>query len=572
MRKRTLIKIYQLLPQAYRRKGLWVIILMMLNAFLDFFSIASFIPLIFLVVKPDFITNNKITSVIYDIFGFTSPTSFIVVLTTGILLFMLVKNLINSWIANVRIKFAFEISHHLSGRVIADYMRMPFSQFSQTDFTGELNRIVNHPLSYANNIIVPITTLICELCIIALFLTGMAYYDFRILLLLGGVLLSAIAIYQARKNRLKKIGQSLKANYRATLKSALQVVEALPEIKTYGKESFFHKKFQGTALQLTLMSIKDKSLQASTIRLTEIIIGALICLIIIYTVSVHDDYRQTLLLLGVYIGASFRMIPSANRILNASQQLRMNSHLLDELEGSQVFNPILPDTSPALTFDIAITFKNLSFKYPGGPVAFNNISFVIRKGEKVAITGNSGEGKTTLLLVMLRLLNESEGQILVDDKLLIDVNGWRKILGYVPQDPYIVDGTLFENIAFGIPATLIDISRILQIVDDLNMGDLVRQLPEGLDSRIGERGARLSGGQKQRVAIARALYADADILLFDEATNQVHGPVVLEIMELLDHLAGKKKTIIMVTHKVQTNFFDTVYHLEKGRLKEAVLR
>jgi len=571
MTLKTLSKIYHLLPQAYRRKGLWVIIMMVVNAFLDFFSVASFLPLIILIVKPDFIANNKVISEGYDLFGFTSPTSFIVVLTAGVFLFMLVKNLVNSWIASVKIKFAFEIAHHLSSRVIDDYMKMPYSKFSQTDFTGELNRMVNHPLSFANSIIVPITVLICEILIITLFLIWMGYYDLKMLLLLGGVLFPVIMIYQFRKNNLKQIGESLKVNYRAALKSALQVVEALPEIKTYGKESFFRQKFQRVNRDLTLMSIRDKSLQAASSRMTEIVVAMLICLIIIYTVSVREDYKQTLFILAVYIGASFRMIPSANRVLYALQQLRMNIHLLDELELSQDSGPVFPHTSFGLPFKRDITFRNVSFKYPEGPVALSNISLTIRKGEKVAITGNSGEGKTTFLLVLLRLLKETEGQVLVDDKPLMDVNGWRKILGYVPQDPYIVDGTLCENIAFGIPATQIDRSKIRQIVDDLDMEDLVRQLPNGIDSRIGERGAKLSGGQKQRLAIARALYADADILLFDEATNQVHGSLESEIMELLDHIAGRKKTIIMITHKAQTHFFDTVYHLEKGRLKEAVM-
>lgn len=185
--------------------------------------------------------------------------------------------------------------------------------------------------------------------------------------------------------------------------------------------------------------------------------------------------------------------------------------------------------------------------------------------------GNSGEGKTTLLLVLLRFLKETEGRILVDGKLLVDENGWRKILGYVPQDPYIIDGTICENVAFGVTPDEIDRSKVLQIMGDLDMNDLVRQLPNGIDTRIGERGAKLSGGQKQRLAIARVLYADADILLFDEATNQVHCSLESEVMEHVADIAGKKRTIVMVTHKVQTNFFDTVYHLEKGNLKEAEL-
>ena len=484
---------------------------------------------------------------------------------------MLVKNLINSWIVNPKIKFAFDLSHHLSSRVIADYLKMPYSKFSQVDFTGELNRIVNHPLSFANSIIVPITVLICEILIITLFLIWMAYYDLRMLLLLGGVLLPVIIIYQFGKKNLKQIGESLKLHYRATMKSALQIVEAFAEIKTYGKESFFHQKFQSVNRDLTLVSRKDKSLQAASSRMIEIVVAMLICLIIIYTVSVREDYQQTLLLLAVYIGASFRMIPSANRVLYALQQLRMNVHLLDELKVSQDSGSIFTQTSPGLTFNHEIKFRNVSFKYPQGPVALSNISLTIRKGEKIAITGNSGEGKTTFLLVLLRLLRETEGQVLVDDDPLTDVNGWRKISAYVPQDPYIMDGTLCENIAFGISPSEIDRSQILQIIDRLALNDLVRQLPKGIDSRIGERGAKLSGGQKQRIAVARALYANAEIIILDEATNQMHASLEWEIMDLLDKIASEKKTIIIVTHNVRTYFFDTVYHLEKGRLKEVVM-
>ena len=548
-----------------------MIALMVVNAFLDFFGVASFLPLILLIIKPDFISNSEVTSQVYEFLGFTSATSFIVVVTAGVFLFMLVKNLINSWIAALKIKFAFDLSHYLSSRVIADYLKMPYSKFSHVDFTGELNRMVNHPLSFANGIILPITVLICEILIITLFVVCIGYYDLRMLSLIGGVLLPVLIIYQFGKKNLKKIGESLKLHYRATMKSALQIVEAFTEIKTYGKESFFHQKFLNVNRDLTLMSKRDKSLQAASSRMIEMGVAMLICLIIIYTVSVREDYQQTLLLLAVYIGASFRLIPSANRVLYALQQLRMNVHLLDELELSKDSRAAINYASPPLTFNRDIKFRNVSFKYPEGPVALSNISLTIRKGEKIAITGNSGEGKTTFLLVLLRMLQEMEGQVLVDDDPLTDVNGWRKISAYVPQDPYILDGTLCENIAFGISPPEIDRSQILQIIEGLGLNDLVRQLPKGIDSRIGERGAKLSGGQKQRIAVARALYANAEIIILDEATNQMHATLELEIMDLLDKIAIVKKTIIIVTHKVRTDFFDTVYHLENGRLKEVVM-
>jgi ABC-type multidrug transport system fused ATPase/permease subunit len=537
---------------------------MIVNAVLDFFSVAAFLPLIILIVKPDFIENYEVTSNAYELFSFASPKQFIVVLTAGVFLLLLIKILINSLITKVRIKFAFDIAHHLSSRIIEGYIRMPFSKFPQTDFTRTLNQIINHPLSFANSILIPVTTLICEILIVFFFLAWMALYDFKMLFLLCVILFSAVVTYQFGKKHLLRIGTALKETYRTTMKAALQIIEAFPEIKVYGKESFFLQKFQRDSRDLSLISIRDKSLQATTTRMTELIVGFLICSIIIYTVYVQEDYQQTLLLLAVYIGASFRIIPSANRILFALQQLRMHSHLLDDLKVDFFETPAVVPTT--LTFNHSISFEKVSFRYQDGPVALNDISFTIRKGEKIAITGDSGEGKTTLLLVLMRLLKESEGRILVDGSVPVDETGWRRFLGYVPQNPYIIDGTLCENIAFGVSVSEIDRSEILRILDDLGMSDLVRQLPEGIDSRIGERGAKLSGGQRQRIALARALYANAEIIILDEATNQVHASLELEIMDLLNNNPSEKKTIIMVTHKVQTNFYDNVYYLHKGRL------
>ena len=235
----------------------------------------------------------------------------------------------------------------------------------------------------------------------------------------------------------------------------------------------------------------------------------------------------------------------------------------------QNLSPSTLEPQTPVSFNNSIFLKNISFEYPSGPIALQNISLTIRKGEKIGIIGKSGEGKTTLLLILLRFLKETSGEILVDGKSIPDDTNWRKLLGYVPQSPYIIDGTLCENIAFGIPTDNVDRPKILHLIRELEMDDLVQQLPDGIDSRIGERGAKLSGGQRQRLAICRALYADASILLLDEATNQVHSSVELEIMKLLDRLVCQKKTIIVVTHKIaRKNFFDAIFRLEKGVLSE----
>lgn len=570
----TIFRAYSLTPSAHRKKGLYIILLVIVNSFLDFFSIAVFIPLIFLIINPLFVSSNEILSNLYNAIGFESTKYFVVFLTIGVLIFVFAKNLVSVWVGHAKIKYAFEIGEHLSSNAIERYTQISFLDFSQVDFTRELNRITNYPFAFANNIIIPITTFISEIFICALFLAGMAYYDYKMLLLLFVILLPAFILYQARKKSLEKINQDLKEKYPALLKSALQVVEGFPEIKTYQKETYFQDKFQSINKALTKSFVKDQVLQAGTIRFTEIIVGLVTCSLIIYTVLAYQNYQQTLLLLSVYTGASFRMIPSANRILHALQQIRMHHYLFEELSPKQSLPSIsLEPTRSNISFNNSIDFKNVSFRYPDGPITLQNVSLTIRKGEKIGIVGKSGEGKTSLLLILLRFLKETSGEILVDGNQMPEESSWRKLLGYVPQNPYIVDGTLCENIAFGITIDKIDRAKVIQIIEDLEMDDLVKQLPKGIDSRIGERGAKLSGGQRQRLAIGRALYSEASILLLDEVTNQVHSSAELEIINLLDRLADKKKTIIMVTHRIpRQNFFDCVYRLEKGILFEQVVR
>ena len=568
MKKNIFIRAYHLIPPTHRKKGIWIVSLLVINSFLDFFSIAFFVPLILLIINPSFVSSNAFAGALYSFLGMESIKSFIIYLTLGVLVFVLVKNIFSVWIARIKINYAFEIAHSLSSRAISNYMEISFADFSHVDFTRELNRIANYPLSFANNIIVPITTVLTEIIICILFLSWMAYYDYKMLLLLFAILLPVFVVYQQRKKILGQINKNFKENYPALLKSTLQVVEGFPEIKTYQKESFFHQKFHALSRGITQIFIKDQSFQAGTIRLTEIIIGFIMCSLIIYTVSAYQDFQKTLMLLGLYSGASFRMIPSANRLLHASQQLSMHNYLVDELNFKEHLKIIKFESEPTFQFNDSISFRNVSFQYPSGPVALKNISFTIRKGEKVGITGNSGEGKTTLLLLLLRFFKQTEGEILVDGGLIRNENSWRKLLAYVPQNPYIVDGTLSENIAFGISPNEINRNKVLQIIDDLDLNDVVRQLPGGIDSRIGERGSKLSGGQRQRIAIARALYADVEILLFDEATNQVHSSLESDILDLLNYISRKNKTIIMVTHKIQANFFDSIFHLEKSAMKE----
>ena len=555
-----------------KQKGVWVIMLMVLSALLDFFSLASFLPLFVLLVNPGFISTNKYAALLYDTFGFSSPAWFIGLLAITVLILTLLKNVIALWITRSKAAYTFTLGSHLSSRMLSKYMAISYLRFTQQDFSKELNRIANLPIAFANNVIMPIGTLISEGLVFMLLLFCIVVYDIKVFAFLCVILVPAGLLYRMKRKSIKETSLDLKEKWPLTLKYALQVVEGLSEIRAFGKETFFNSRFNTISESLAKTFVRDHTTQSGTSRLTEIIAAFIVCSLIVYSLLLDQNYQQTILLLGVYAGASFRIIPSLNRLLNASLQIKTHEYLFHELE--ELSNPEPPDSTmpkSVVAFNDKIELDDISFSYPGGPTVLDHVSFTVRKGEKIALVGRSGSGKTTLLLILLRFLPNYSGKILLDGKEIATENydALRPIFSYVPQSPYIVDGSIIENIAFGVPRASTDYEKIRQLIHDLDLDEIISQLPDGLATQIGERGIKLSGGQRQRIAIARALYADAEVLLLDEITSQLDDQTEQEIVKTLEKVAQQKKTIVMITHHNDLlKHFDQVLKIENGILSE----
>lgn len=567
----TILPLLRLIAPDDRKKALGIIVLMIFNAILDFFSLASFLPLIFLLVNPAFISSNQYINKLYEAFNFSSQANFIITLTVGVLLLTLFKTTLNHWITKAKANFSFSLGSSLSSRMLSRYLEIDYLKFTQTDFTRELNRIANLPIAFANNIFMPLANLVTEGLVFLTLLLCIAMYDPGIFLLIIAILAPVGLLYRVQRKQMKKNSQEIKEKYPLSLKSAMQVVEGLVDIKASGKESFFKIKFDQISQRLADAFARDHASQSGATRLTEVIAVLITCLIIIYSVAIGQGYQQKLLLLGIYAGASFRMIPSINRILNSILQIKSHEYLFKELditgiEAIDAYEPSIP-----LKFDKSIEIIGVSFQYPNGANVLQNASLVINKGEKIALVGKSGTGKTTLLLILLQFLKEQSGQILLDgvghDRKY--QKAWRKIFGYVPQNPYLLDGTIAENIAFGLIPEQIDTTKIEQLIVELDLEQMISQLPDGLATLVGEKGIKLSGGQRQRIAIARVLYADAEVLLFDEITNQLDTTSEQEILHTLEKASLRNKTMVMITHHAHLlNRFDRIVRLENGVLTD----
>ena len=543
---------------------------------LDFFSLASLLPLILVVVNPGFIQTDSTMLNIYQGLGMGSQVSMGIVLTVAVLMFFVLKTWINHWITYRKASYAYGVGSELASAAISQYFTLPYQKFASVDFAKELHRLSNVPLMFSNNIIIPAGTLLSEFLVLVILSVAIAWYQFNVFLLLFIILVPAYFIYQRKRKQASLISGSIALIYPRLLKYTLEIVEGLIDIRSFHKQNYFKQRFEQSHQGLGKIFAREHTSQTDIARTTELVAVFCVCLILGYSLLSRQNEQDTPLLLGIYAAVSFRLIPSINRIFAALQQIRTNSHVVDELLGlrdaedrhadqrSTIYNAQAP------AFLSSILLDNVTFSYPNGPGILQATTLEIIKGEMIAITGQSGEGKTTLFLILLGLLEPDTGKVLLDGIPRDDekTGPWRKLFGYVPQQPYLLDATIAENVAFGMDKHDIQVEKIIRLLDQMELGAWIGTLPEGIYTRVGEKGLQISGGQRQRLAIARGLYHDCEILLLDEVTNQLDSNTEAEIFESLKKVAAGK-TVMMITHHPDLLIqFERVYELVDGGLRE----
>jgi ABC-type multidrug transport system fused ATPase/permease subunit len=560
MFKRTLVsRSLSFIQKPLKGKGITLVLLLSLAAFLDLFSLASFLPILqFLLHKDKSESGSWWTD---QLFADHNNRSDIYVLLCILLVFFLFKTLVNTWVTYKKSSFAYQVGEGLAARAMENYLSMPYAQFTSADYTREMNRICNLPLTFANNFIIPLGTLFAEGLITMMLLVAIALYDFQIFIFLLVMASPVVLIYQYNKINIQRISRSIKTLYPKLLKLALQAVEGFVEIKSFNREVYFKERYISAYRELGKVFSKDHTINTSSGRITEFIAFLCIIAIILYALIKQENNSDIIMLLGIYAGASFRILPSINRMFAAAMQMRTHEYILDDLKGF-VEPSYRPTPISGITFK-SIHLDHVSFEYQSKNPILHKVSLQITKGEKIAISGPSGHGKTTLLLIIKGFLKPQSGSISFDGK-TIDASA--VFAAYVSQSPYILDASIRENIAFGEVSENIQDEKIQSLVDALGLRTWVDSLSEGIATVIGEKGIKVSGGQRQRLAIARALYFNADILLLDEITSHLDPASTQDIVNILLSPSMKEKTIVITTHNPEVvKRFDKVFELwEKG--------
>ena len=571
MKKQDISFVFSIIDSRYKRQGIYIIFLLIVSSVFDLFSLASFIPLILLVLDPNESIASSWIGKVSDFTGIYDHTLTGIALTIVVLLLIILKNRFNHWVTFKKASLGYHIASDIATRALSNYFTIPYAKFAEADYSKEVNGIINMPITFANNFVIPAGTILAELCIAVMLLVTVSIYNIYLLLFITAIVAPVGLVYLIKRRQLRTVSKELKSAYPQLLKHTLQSVEGLTEIRSFGKEDFFKNRFQKSYHHLGKLFSKDHTASVNAARITEVVAAACIGTVIIYVLFSKQSYEQTVLLITIYAGAGFRAIPSINRMFSASLQMKTHEYVIDEIKQMLAVEGKAPDQAGiALPFKTSISLNDISFTHTNDQHILKDMQLTIHKGEKIALMGKSGSGKTTLLLLLMRYITEQSGTITVDGvKIEAQHNAsFRKLIGYVPQSPYILDASMAENIAFGIEASEIDNTKIAKLVSDLDLQSWVDTLPQGIHTRIGERGTKISGGQRQRLAIARALYYNAEVLLLDEITNQLDRQTEEAVMNLLKHKVFEDKTIIFITHKPDLlHYFHSVYTIEQGKLE-----
>lgn len=552
-----LAKLRYLLSNAHKRQLVVLAGLMFIGMIFEMASLGILIPALGLMLKSNIGNEYPVLQPFLKALG--NPTQVQLVLwgMSILVLVYLLKAIFLIFLSWRQSKFSAELSADLSNELFLGYLRQPYAFHLQRN-SAELLRNIQSEIAQFSGVTQATISLTLEFSVVA----GVAFTliimepigALAVTFFLG---IAAFAFHKLTRDRLLHWGERRQFYIGFINLHLLQGFGGVKDIKIMGREDYFSNEMSKNVNEFAKIQVKVTTLSfVPRLYLEFLAVVALAGLIVIMAVQ-QKPLDLLLPILGVFVAAAFRIIPSVNRIMASVQALRFAVPVVNLLYEEFVVNrdaskSIIQHTDN-LKFDKTIQLKDLSFHYEKSKTkVLDGISLNINKGEAIGFIGPSGSGKSTMIDVILGLLTPDGGEINVDGQSIQNnLRNWQDQIGYVPQFIYLTDDTLRRNVAFGIPNDQIDDKAVERAIKAAQLDEFVRSIPEGLETFVGERGIRLSGGQRQRIGIARALYHDPAVLVLDEATSALDTVTEQGIMQAVAALQGDK-TILIVAHRLST--------------------
>ena len=565
---KTSLRKFLYLLSAEQKKSVFILfILLIFGIILEMIGIAILLPLlsIFSGVK-----NFDFIKYFFNEKNITSE-KLILYLVTIIVLFYFFKFLFLVFLSWRQSYFITNLSYELTTDLFRGYLNQPYLFHIQNN-TSILLRNLQAELGQFTTYVQAAVLLLLELMTIIGIGSVLVYNQPMAAFVAAFFLLIIVYFFNKyTKNKIVLWGKVRQEQGEKINKHFFEGLGGIKEVKFFRKENHFYNQAQ--QILKTNSEISTKYLTIGQIPRYFLEFMALLGIfIIIVVMQIKGMTSKTIFpILGLYLAASFRIIPSINRVLNSLQTMKYLNPVIDVLYNEfKLINStiVLRETSDNITFRNQIELNNISFNYPNTESkVIDNLSFQIQKGSTIGIIGKSGSGKSTLIDILLGLHNQTSGEILVDGvNIASNIRSWQQNIGYVPQNVYLIDDTIMANVAFGISPELINEDSVDKAIRSAQLSELIKTIPGGKNSIVGERGIKLSGGQKQRIGIARALYSNPDILVLDEATSALDNENEANFMETILHYKNSK-TIIIVAHRLSTlKSCDIIYEIANGEI------
>ena len=569
----TILGIGKVLTPAERKSALVLLGLMIVGMALEMLCTFLVIPAIALLMQQDLGASYPQLQPLLAALGNPTQAQLILHVMLGLVVIYALKNLYLAFLAWRQTRFAFRTQAQLSQRLFTAYLCQPYAFHLQRN-SAQLIRNVSGEVGAFTDVIVNGLMITTEFLVLA-GISALLLAVEPVGTLLAALVLGAAAwsFYYAMRARLLRWGQARQVHDGLRLQHLYQGLGGAKDVKLLGRERNFLEQFRLHNFLAARVSQRQSMLQMLPRLWLELLAVTGLATLVIAMLAQGREMSTIIPTLGLFAAASFRLLPSVNRVLAAAQSLRyylpVVGTLRKELELTVLASIPQQRRIPSgsgLRTDIRLT--GVGYRYPAAATpALADISLRIGKGESVGFVGPSGSGKSTLVDVVLGLLTPEAGHVLVDGAdIQNDLRAWQDHIGYVPQSIYLTDDTLRRNVAFGLPDEEINEAAVVRAIRAAQLDEFVGSLPEGLNTVVGERGIRLSGGQRQRIGIARALYHDPSVLVLDEATSALDTATEQGVMEAVSALHGTK-TILIVAHRLSTvAHCDRLYRLEQGRI------
>lgn len=575
-------KIWKILNKRQKLNFIFLLLMTVVGMGLELLGVSAINPFVEAITNKNTLNDaESTTGKIYMLFGRPNYEIYLIILLAVLIGIYLVKNAYLLVLYNFQFKFSYDTQRTVEKELLGCYLKREYT-FHLKHNSAELQR----------NVIQDVTGMYQTLSSGLIFITegGVCLALFLFLLKLDKTITLGVVAFLALTfwlysrlfgKRNNRIGVESRAASAKRVQWVQQSLGGIKEIKILGREPFFLQKYDENAAVFAkkqrqyqmAVNAPRPLMEASGITALLGVIG--------FKLMRGVSAAYFIPTLSTFAVAAFRALPSFGRISGAYGTIAFQKSAVEEVYNgimnardtdSQTSNVV--ETTNTLSMDKGIECRNVAYRYPDSDkMILKNVNISIPKNKSVAFIGPSGAGKTTLVDVILGILTPTEGEVLVDEESIChNLDGWHKMIGYIPQTIYLIDDSIRKNIAFGIDDDIIDDERIWEVLKEVQLYDFVKGLSNGLDTYIGEGGARISGGQRQRIGIARALYTNPEVLVLDEATSALDSDTEAAIMDAINMLMGSR-TMIIIAHRLTTvENCDIIYQVKNKKVTETTLR